>query len=167
MDLLMAAKGWTRKDFALAEELKIDDQSLSFCHDWVEAIVYLVSHPNTAVHRVTKLCNASIIDVRDPAIDRLVDENPYLALTTVPGGIYENVPEPVQTFGTTIVVVSSSEVSEDIVYSIVKTVFDNLQELNRIHPGLHYLDPAAMVKDGLSAPLHEGARRCFQEREWL
>ena len=72
-------------------------------------------------------------------------------------------PEPVNSFGTPIAFISSTDVPEDVVYSVVKTVFENLDELARIHSGLDRLDPAKM-REGLPAPLHAGAERYFRER---
>lgn len=167
MDLILGAKGWTRNDFVLAEELAPAEQSFSFCQGRVEAVYYLAMHPSTVVRRLMKLCDAALIDVSGPEIQRLVAEHPYLTATTIPGGIYEQAPEPVNTFGTTVMVVSSVDMPQDLIYTVVKTIFENLQALRRIHPGLHYLEPAQMVKGALAAPLHEGARRYFRERGWL
>jgi TRAP-type uncharacterized transport system substrate-binding protein len=50
------------------------------------------------------------------------------------------------------------------VYIITKAVFDNLDEFKKLHPAFANLDAKAMAKDGLSAPLHEGAARYFKEK---
>jgi TRAP-type uncharacterized transport system substrate-binding protein len=49
----------------------------------------------------------------------------------------------------------------------VKAVFDNFDELKKLHPALAALDPQHMIKDGLSAPLHDGAIRYYKEKGWL
>ena len=58
--------------------------------------------------------------------------------------------------------VSSSKVPADTVYVVVKAVFDNFEEFKKLHPALANLKPEEMVKNGLSAPLHEGAARVPQ-----
>jgi hypothetical protein len=60
--------------------------------------------------------------------------------------------------------VTSSKTPDDIVYTITKAVFDNLDEFKKLHPAFAHLDASHMVKDGLSAPLHEGAARYFREK---
>jgi len=50
---------------------------------------------------------------------------------------------------------------------VVKSVFDNFDEFKRLHPALANLTPEDMVKNGLSAPLHEGAARYFKEKGWV
>jgi uncharacterized protein len=47
---------------------------------------------------------------------------------------------------------------------ITKAVFDNLDEFKKLHPAFAHLSAEAMVKDGLSAPMHEGAIRYFKEK---
>ncbi len=50
-----------------------------------------------------------------------------------------------------------------IVYQIVKAVFENFDEFRSLHPALATLEKEQMVTDGLSAPLHFGAIRYFQD----
>ena len=48
-----------------------------------------------------------------------------------------------------------------------KAVFDNFDEFKKLHPALANLSPQNMIKDGLSAPLHEGAVRYYKEKGWM
>ncbi len=163
METVMAAKGWDMSVFALANDLPASQQSLALCHDRVQAMVYTVGHPNASVAQAAGLCDARIIEVSGPDIDKLVAENPYYAYTEVPGGIYPGNPEPVVTFGVKATVVASSELDQETVYTVVKAVFDNLNDLRKMHPAFGNLQPEDMVSDGLSAPLHDGAVRYYAE----
>ena len=62
--------------------------------------------------------------------------------------------------------VSSADIADDLVYDVVRTVFENLDVLRSAHPALSGLNATAML-EGLSAPLHPGAARYYQERGWL
>lgn len=167
MEVVMAAKGWTKNDFVLAEELPAEQQSFALCHGRVQAMVYTVGHPNASIGQAAGLCGAIIVEVTGETIDKLVAENPYYAYTTIPGGMYEGNPEGVTTFGVKATVVSSSDVDSDLIYAVVKAVFDNLEDLRRMHPAFGLLDARSMAHDGLSAPLHEGAARYFREKGLL
>lgn len=164
MELVMDAMGWRKKDFVLVEELPADQQSLAFCHDRVQAVYYVVSHPDAAVERLASLCGARLVPVGGPEIETLVAARPYLSVVAIPGGLYPDSPAPVKTFGATLTVVSSTEVPEETVYRLVKGVFDNLKDLKKMHPALRVLTPGRMAKDGLTAPLHPGAARFFREQ---
>ncbi len=164
METVMAAKGWDKSVFALANELPASQQSLALCHDRVQAMVYTVGHPNASVAQAAGLCDARIVEVSGPDIDKLVAENPYYAYTEVPGGIYPGNPEPVVTFGVKATVVTSAKLDRATVYAVVKAVFDNLKNMKKMHPAFGSLQPEDMISDGLSAPLHEGASRYFSEK---
>ena len=81
----------------------------------------------------------------------------------IPGGLYPGVPDDTETFGVKATLVSSSGVDADTVYEVIRTVFENLDEFTTLHPALRGLEAATMAKDGLAAPLHEGAKRYFKE----
>lgn len=164
MEVVMAAKGWTEADFALADSLPADQQSLALCHDRIQAMVYTVGHPNPSVGKAAGLCDALIVKVSGPEIDELVDRYPFYAYTSIPAGIYSGVDEPVTTFGVKATVVASAKMDPEAVYRVVQAVFGNLEHFRKLHPAFGDLDPGAMVTDGLSAPLHEGAIRYYKEQ---
>ena len=167
MEVVMAAKGWSKDDFQLVTELPAAQQSLALCHDRVQAMVYTVGHPNFSVAKAVSLCQAAISEVSGPDIDRLVSENPYYAHTVIPAGVYPGIDQPVPTFGVLATVVSSSDVDEDQIYNIVKSLFENLDSFRRMHTVFGDLKIETMITNGLSAPLHEGAKRYYRERGWL
>ena len=62
---------------------------------------------------------------------------------------------------------ASAKVPAETVYTLVKAVFDNFEEFKKLHPAFANLDPQHMIKDGLSAPLHEGAVKYYKEKGWM
>ncbi|MCP3667843.1 MAG: TAXI family TRAP transporter solute-binding subunit [Gammaproteobacteria bacterium] len=167
MDVVMDAKGWTKNDFSLTTELPLYQQSLALCHNRVQAMVYTVGHPNASLSKAAGLCDAVIVPVEGEDIDKLVERFPYYSHTIIPGGMYNGNTDLVETFGVVATVVSSAEVDEELVYNIVKTLFENLKDFRRMHSAFGTLTPENMIKDGLSAPLHEGAKRYYREMGWL
>jgi TRAP transporter TAXI family solute receptor len=164
MEMVMKARGWTRESFQFVDELNAAEQSLALCHNRVQAIVATVSHPDDGVAKALELCDAKVIEVAGTEIDKLIADNRFLAATEVPAGIYKQVEAPVRTFGIKVTAVSSTDIDDDTVYAVVKTVFDNLNTIKRIHRALGNLLPGRMMTDGLSAPLHPGAKRYFREK---
>ena len=61
-------------------------------------------------------------------------------------------------------VVTSASVSDELVYSVVKAVFENLDDFRKQHPAFANSDPKKMIVDGLSAPLHPGAVKYYKEK---
>ncbi len=164
MQVVMDAMGWTPKSFALAGDLPASQQSLALCHGQIEAMVYVVGHPNKSIAKATDLCDASLIRVEGPQIDQLVARNPYYSYMTIPGGIYNGNDDPIPTFGVRATVIVDRDMDNDTAYAIVKAVFDNLDKFRRMYPAFGELDPKRMIKEGLTAPLHEGAVRYYREK---
>jgi uncharacterized protein len=167
LDELLAAMGWKLSDFALASELKADEHGPALCDGKIDGFFYLVGHPSANIQDPTTVCGAKLISVTGPAVDKLVKANPYYAYATIPGGLYPNNPQETKTYGVVATLVSSSKVSPDVVYQVVKAVFDNFGEFKKLHPAFQVLTPEHMIKDGLSAPLHDGAARYYREKGWL
>lgn len=167
MDVVLNAMGKTVDDFSLASELKPAEQSAALGDNKVDAIVYTVGHPNGSIQEATSTVDARLVDVTGEAIDKLVDENPYYAKATIPGGMYAGNDDDTQTFGVKATFVTSSDVDDDVVYEVVKAVFDNFDRFKRLHPAFENLKEEEMIKDGLSAPLHDGAVKYYKERGWM
>jgi TRAP transporter TAXI family solute receptor len=167
MDELLAAEGMKVSDFALASELKADEHGPALCDNKIDAFFYGVGHPSANIQDPTTTCGAKLVPLADAAVDGLVKKYPYYAKVTIPGGLYSNNPQPTPTYGVLATLVTSSKVSPDVVYVITKAVFDNIDEFKKLHPAFANLDPQQMIKDGLSAPLHEGAVRYYKEKGWM
>ena len=93
----------------------------------------------------------------------LIADNPFYRTAVIPGGMYRGNDEDVTTFGVGATLVTSADVSDDVVYVLVKAVFDNFEDFRGLHPAFANLDPAEMATAGLSAPLHPGAERYYRE----
>lgn len=164
MDLVMAAKDWSKDDFQLAEELPAAQQSLALCHGRVQVTVDTTIHPDEDVERVAELCNAVLVGADEALVSKLRSDHPYFSKASIRGGLYPNNSEPVPTFGLPVTLVTSAEVADETVRALVAAVFENLDQLKRMHPALGDLDPAGMTGDGLTAPLHEGAAAYYREQ---
>ncbi|WP_323007099.1 TAXI family TRAP transporter solute-binding subunit [Pseudorhodobacter sp.] len=167
MEVVLAAKGWTMGDFALASELKPAEQAAALGDNKVDAIIYTVGNPNGSIQEAVSTVEAHLVPVTGPEIDKLINENPYYAKATIPGGMYPGTPDDVETFGVKATFVTSADVPDDVVYEVVKAVFDNFDRFKKLHPAFETLKEAEMIKDGLSAPLHPGAIKYYKERGWM
>jgi uncharacterized protein len=166
LEELIAAMGWKLSDFSLASELKADEHGPALCDGKIDGFFYLVGHPSANIQDPTTVCGAKLVPVTGPAVDKLVKEKPYYAKATIPAGLYPGNEQATQTYGVLATMVSSSKVPADTVYQVTRAVFENFDEFKKLHPALANLDPKSMIKDGLSAPLHDGAVKYYKEKGW-
>jgi uncharacterized protein len=167
MDELMGALGWKAADFSLASELKADEHGPALCDGKIDGFFYAVGHPSANIQDPTTSCGAKLVSLTGAAIDKLVADKPYYAKATIPAGLYPNNAQATNTYGVLATMVASTKTPADVVYNVVKSVFDNFEEFKKLHPALASLKPENMVKDGLSAQLHEGAARYYREKGWI
>ena len=163
MEVVMAAKGWTKDDFSLVSELKAAEQSQALCDNKIDAMIYTVGHPNGSIKEATTSCDTVLVSVNGPVIEKLVADNAYYRMAVIPGGMYAGSPDDTTTFGVGATFVSSTNTPGDTVYHVVKGVFENFDSFRKLHPAFGNLQKEQMVKDGLSAPLHDGAAKYYTE----
>jgi TRAP transporter TAXI family solute receptor len=163
MQQVMAAMGWSRESFTLAEELTGPEQSLALCHNRIQAMVAIVAHPDAALAKTMALCDAQLIEIAGSEIAGLVADKSYFAVTEIPAGSYGNQAAAVQTFGVRVVAVVTEDMPDTTAYDIVNAVFSNFDRFKRLHPAWRHLRPRDMKSDGDTAPMHSGAIRKFSE----
>lgn len=167
LEEIMAQKGWDRSVFSLAAELKPAEQASALNDNNIDAMTYFVGHPNGAIQEATTTVDAVLVPITGPEIDELLAEKSYYTKAEIPGGLYKGNDTPTQSIGGKAVISASANTSPELVYQVVKSVFDNLDRFKRLHPAFNDLDEQDMIKAGLSAPLHEGAVRYYKERGWM
>ncbi|MEM6385149.1 MAG: TAXI family TRAP transporter solute-binding subunit [Pseudomonadota bacterium] len=163
MEVVMGAFGMTMDDFALATEYKGSEMAKQICDGNIDAMIYTIGHPAAAIKEASTTCDVSLVSVTGEAIDTLVADNPFYRVATIPGGMYAGTDGDTTTFGVGATFVTSASVPEDTVYVVAKAVMENIDDFKGLHPAFANLDPAQMVSDGLSAPLHPGAEKAYKE----
>ena len=81
----------------------------------------------------------------------------------IPGGFYRGTRSDIETFGVRATLVTSSATDEEVVYQLVRDVFEGFDQFKALHPALAQLNKREMIKAALSAPLHPGAERYYRE----
>jgi TRAP transporter TAXI family solute receptor len=163
MEVVMDAFGIGMGDLALATEYKGSEMAKQLCDGNIDAMIYTIGHPAAAIKEATTTCDAKLVDVTGAPIDKLVADNPFYRVAIIPGGMYKGTDSDVTTFGVGATFVTSANVPENTVYIVAKSVMENIDDFRGLHPAFANLDPKQMVKDGLSAPLHDGAAKAYKE----
>ena len=137
-----------------------------FATEKIDAMIYTIGHPAAAITEATNSCDVKLVSVKGAPIDKLVADNSFYRVATIPGGMYKGNANETTTFGVGATFVTSAKVSDNVVYTVVKAVFDNFADFKKLHPAFANLDEKQMISDGLSAPVHPGALKYYKERGW-
>jgi len=162
IDVLTTAGIDWREDIR-AEGLKASECAKMLQDERIDAFFYTVGHPAGAITEATA-GRRKIRIVPITAMEPLLERVPYYAETVVPAALYPTAAntEDVPTIGVMTTLVTSADVPTDVVYVLTKALFENLDEFKEQHPAFGGLTPEGMLR-GLTAPLHEGARRYYLE----
>lgn len=166
-DVLMAAAGVSPSDFALAAELKSSEQAAALCDGKIDAAIWAAGLPNGSTMEATSTCDIKILDLSTSGTDKVLAENAAYAAATIPGGLYPGNDADVASWGPKATFVTDASTPDEVVYVLVKSIFENFDDFKKLHPAFGRLTEEEMVKDGLSAPLHPGAAKYYAERGWM
>ena len=159
---LFDASGIKKEDLSFAGALKASEMPDALRDDKIDGYFYMVGHPTANIKDASTSLDVKIVPIEGANVDSLIKKYPYFAKSNVPGGIYKGNDEPIPTFGVKAVLVTSDDVSVNAVYTVVKAILENFDEFKKLHPAYADITKESLL-DGLSAPLHEGAKKYFQE----
>ena len=164
MEELMKAMGADMSMFKGTTELTSSQQVKALCDGKIDAFGYSVGFPNGAMEEAaTCAAKAMPINLTGGPVQGLIDGADYYAKAVIPKGTYTGQKKDVTTFGVKATVVTSADVSEELVYLVTKAVFENFDDFRKQHPAFGPLQKENMIADGLSAPLHPGAVKYYKE----
>ena len=164
MDIL-AAYGLTLDDLGRAEGLKASESAKVLQDGRVDAFAYTVGNPAGLIKEATSGREKVRFLAVDPqALERLLVKRPYYVAANIPVAFYSQALNQgdVPTFAVKATFVTRAGMPDEVVYAITQTVFENLAQLKKLHPALQVLQPKDMLR-GLSAPLHPGALKYYQQ----
>ncbi|WP_323764857.1 TAXI family TRAP transporter solute-binding subunit [Marinovum sp.] len=162
-DVLMGANDITPDDLGLAAELKSSEQAAALCDGNIDAAIWAAGLPNGSTMEATSTCEIELLDLSTSNLDGILEANKAYAKAMIPGGMYPGNDAEVTSWGPKATIVADANTPDEVVYVLVKAVFDNFEDFKKLHPAFGSLTKEEMVKDGLEAPLHPGAEKYYTE----
>jgi TRAP transporter TAXI family solute receptor len=157
MQVVMKAYGWSLDAVIDVNEFKAASLAQALCDHEFDAFIYTVGHPNFIVKEAITTCNAEILPVTGPGIDRLIKKQPLYVASVIPGDLYPGHSREVPTLSLAATLITRAETRPEIIERIIKAFFENLDSLKEASPVFFSLRQEDRFTVGLTAPLHEGA----------
>jgi TRAP transporter TAXI family solute receptor len=158
---LLGAAGLTYDDIE-EQRLNFNETADALANGDIDAGFWSVGAPTSSILNLATTNDIRILSLSDELIAAADEADPTFAPTTLPAGTYEGQDEDVATLGIPNVLVVSSEMDADTVYAITKAMYENIADMQAVHPAAN----ETTVEFSMSAtpiPLHEGALRYFEE----
>jgi len=104
-----------------------------------------------------------LLKLSGETLQKITSENPGLIRVDIPGGVYSGSPDVVPALGSMNALTASADLPDDVVYDITKALVEHLDELNEVFPPEYQLQVGPNLVEGISVPMHPGAKRYFEE----
>nr|WP_306265598.1 TAXI family TRAP transporter solute-binding subunit [Pararhizobium sp. IMCC3301] len=164
MTFAMSRYGTTPEDFfGQATRLTSREQAQALCDGKIDAFFYTTGITASTITEATNTCDAAVLAWYDDTIEAMIAEFPYYARSVIPAETYRGQPEEVMTWGLAATLVASADTEEEVIYNLVKSVFDNFEDFKAQSTLYVGLTREGMVNNGRSIPFHPGAERYFRE----
>jgi TRAP transporter TAXI family solute receptor len=105
-----------------------------------------------------KLRMLPLTEDKIPGLCKALGMTPF----TIPANTYSFQKESYRTINTKLVLITSVEQPEDMIYALVKAIHKSLDYLHKVHANLRDLSPAIMT-EGVLVEMHPGAAKYFRE----
>jgi uncharacterized protein len=161
MRAVMEVFGIKLTDFQFVAELPSSDATYELCGGRIDATALIMGHPSPVIDRVLNECDAELLSLTGPEIERLISGNDEYSRISLPIQTNATPRRELVTFAVRATVLTLATIDGDIIDSFVRNTLMNLDILRQKHPILATLDSGEMRSLGHSAPLHPAAARAF------
>lgn len=131
----------------------------------VDVVMEIAAIPTAGLTELSLTHDFRILKFSPGLRDKLVEENPKYLVMTIPAGTYKGIDEDIETVGMAAMWVCQKDLSEELVYEMVKTLYSQagLKHMASVHPAAKSLSLENAAK-WAPIPLHPGAERFFREQ---
>lgn len=157
---ILEATGLSYEDLGKVEYLPFAESVELMKNRQLEATLQSSGLGNAAIKDLASSQEITIVSVPADVVEKI--GAPYIA-GVIPAGTYQGQAEDVPTAAVVNFLVTSEDLSEEVVYQMTKLLFENLDKLQAAHSaagGIRLED----APKGSPIPLHPGAERYYKEQ---
>jgi TRAP transporter TAXI family solute receptor len=141
-ELFMQTQGWTERQFTVFAELSssLSQDKIAFRQGDIQILVHHGVHPDKDVKQLLEDTEASLIGFSGSGMDDLINSNPSLSKQDLNKSTYPSLSEKISTFGTTMSLISSADLDDETIHSLIDALENSKQSLQKMHPALSSFD---------------------------
>lgn len=130
----------------------------------VDAVMVDAGAPNSSIIDIGSQHKIAILSIDRANIAAIVKKYPFFsAATVIPKGTYKGIDYDVLTTGSLATLCVQAELPDELVYKMIKTLFDKKAEVAKVHEKGKTIDLKTAV-NGFSIPLHPGVIKYYKEK---
>ncbi len=128
----------------------------------IDAAFVVAGAPTTAVTSLSATNQVYLVSLDDEHIDALLESSPFYSKAVIPAETY-GMPEDAVTVAIGAVVLASNDVADVDVYNFLCGVFENLEDLAKVHDKANELS-LEFASSLVGVPYHPGAVQYFADK---
>jgi len=129
----------------------------------VDGILIAGGLPTSAVMDAASSVKIKILSLEPDMIKKLQETMPWYYEVTIPKGTYMGQNEDVRTVAVANLLICREDLTNDMVYSMTKTLHENQKDLVAAHSAAKDMKLEIALK-GMTVPLHPGAEKYYKEK---
>jgi len=156
---IMEVLGWTYDD--IIEEFTVHQTCIDQVRNrQIDAAIWPDAAGSASYTEMMQTGFARFVDIDDDIIEAMTKEMDFPF--TLPAGAFPGQDKPVKTFAGSAVLAAREDVPEDIIYKLIKSMYENQEFLINVHPITKYMVLEQAI-NGQPFPLHPGAEKYYRE----
>jgi TRAP transporter TAXI family solute receptor len=161
--VVLAAAGLTEKDMT-AEYLRPGVAAANVRDGTLDGFFLIGGAPVPAIRELAATTPIRLIPIDDEVLSRMTESSGSYRRSVIPAGTYPGIDTETPSIGFNALWIVSADVSDDLIYAITKALWNEatqrlLDAHNQIGKQVRFED----ALEGLSVPLHPGAKRFYRE----
>lgn len=149
-------------DPSKAQFLSYTEGTAALLNQNLDATVALAGAPTSALIDLGAQRKMRLLSIDASKVEGLLKKYPFYQVYTIKPGTYAGQTEPVTVINDPATIFTKSDANADLIYTITKTIFENLPELGQVHPKAKAISLETATKTPIV--LHAGAKRFFDEK---
>lgn len=147
-----------------AEYFALSEAAGALVDDRIDAFFMVGGYPVPAITDIATTISTRLIPIPHDVAERVTEKYPFFTIDAIPAGSYPGLESDTATLSTTALWVTRSEIDDDLVYAITKSLWSDATKrlLGATHPAGRRIR-LEMALEGLVIPLHPGAARYYRE----
>ncbi len=159
---ILGAAGLTEKDIQ-PQYQSFADSADALKDNKIDAAFTVAGAPTPAIQELCTSASAYLVPIDGDIAARLMKASPYYTTYKIPANTYNGQNEDVTTVTVKATLIVSADATEEDVYNITKSIFDNIDTITAAHAKGAELS-LENATDGITVPFHAGAAKYYSEK---
>lgn len=129
----------------------------------IDVAVVATGIPNSIVNDIADVIDIKLLKIDEDKFNSFMDKQPYMFIGKIPAGIYKGINYDILTASTPALLVTTTEMDNDLVYRVTKALFNSPDILRQAHSQGQNIRLNNALQ-GISIPLHEGSKQYYLEQ---